>query len=272
MKLKQILPIFLICILFYGFSEKLPDTVKTEFVYDTSLLNSEGIIRVGVLYKLKPHWHIYWKNSGDSGLPTKIEFTLPDGFEAGELNWPLPKAFIREGDILDYGYENKVLLWSDIKIPSDFSGKFPVPVSVKTKWIGCEEICIPGKAEYTKDLIKKDNNSLFETWKNLLPSGKNNKFDINLVNEDNRYNIIIDNSKLDNTFKLYPIPVKTVDIENISYSKHKNQEVISFSTEIYPGHDSSSEHLDTVITYIDKNKNRKGFDYTVNLKDQINRN
>lgn len=269
MKLKLFLPIILISMAVLGFNDEIPETVKTEFVYDTSLLKSNGVIRVGILYKLYPNWHIYWKNSGDSGLPTKIEFSLPEGFEAGELNWPLPKAFTREGDILDYGYENEVLLWSDIKIPANYSGKSSIPVGLKTKWISCEEICIPGKAEYNQDLTISDNNLLFETWKSRLPSKSNNKFDIKVINEDNKYNIIINNSMLYNTFKLYPIPLKTVDIENISYSMVENQQIISFTVKIYPGHKSSSENLVTVITYTDKDKNRKGFEYTVNLKDLI---
>ena len=269
MKFKLFLPIILILLLVSGFNDEIPETVKAEFIYDTSLFESNGVIRAGILYKLNPNWHIYWKNSGDSGLPTKIEFSLPEGFVAGELNWPLPRAFTREGDILDYGYENEVLLWSDIKIPSNYSGKSPLPVSVKTKWISCEEICIPGKAEYSQYLTKTDNKLLFDTWKSRLPSGKNNRFDIKVVNEDNKYNIIINNSILTNTFKLYPIPLKTVDIENISYTKQENQQIISFTVKIYPGHKSSSENIETVITYIDKDKNRKGFEYTVNLKDWI---
>ncbi len=272
MKIKLILPLILISFVLCGFSDEFPKTINTQLVYDTSLLESDRIIRVGILYELNPHWHIYWKNSGDSGLPTKIEFTLPEGFKAGELNWPLPKAFTRDGDILDYGYEDEVLLWSDIKVPANFEFKSTIPVKVITKWISCEEICIPGKAGYTKDLTKTDNKILFDTWKSRLPSKSNNKFNIKVVNEDNKYNIIINNSMLDNTFKLYPIPLKTVDIENISYSKIENQQIISFTVKIYPGHKSSSENLDTVITYIDKDKNRKGFEYTVNLKDWIKNN
>ena len=32
----------------------------------------------------QPHWHTYWKNSGDSGLPTELAWTLPTGWNAGE--------------------------------------------------------------------------------------------------------------------------------------------------------------------------------------------
>ena len=195
--------------------------------------------------------------------------TMPEGFKAGELNWPLPRAFTREGDINDYGYENEVLLWSDIKVPPGFDFKTPIPVKVITKWISCEEICIPGKAQFSRDLTANGNKNLFDTWKKRIPSQKNNKFDIKVENEDNKYNIIINNSNLENTFKLYPIPLKTVDIEDISYSNQQNKKIISFSVKIYPGHKSSSENLDTVITYTDKDSNRKGFEYKISLKDWI---
>ena len=34
-----------------------------------------------------PGWHTYWKNSGDSGLPTQLEWKLPPGMDAGEIAW-----------------------------------------------------------------------------------------------------------------------------------------------------------------------------------------
>ena len=272
MKLKLFLPIILISLAVLGLSGEFPETVKPKLVYDTTILESKGTIRVGILYKLDPNWHIYWKFSGDSGLPTKVEFTVPDGFEPGELNWPLPKAFTREGDINDYGYEDEVLLWSDIKVPANYNLKSPIPVKVLTKWISCEEICIPGKAEFTQDVSKNGNKTVFDTWETRIPSENNNKFDIKVVNEDNKYNIIINNSQLEGTFKLYPIPLKTVDVENISYTKQKNEQIISFSVKIYPGHKSKYENLDTVITYTDKDGIRKGFEYKVSLKEWINKN
>ena len=34
---------------------------------------------VGLQLAHQPEWHSYWKNSGDSGLPTKLEWKLPAG-------------------------------------------------------------------------------------------------------------------------------------------------------------------------------------------------
>ncbi|MBC7602156.1 MAG: protein-disulfide reductase, partial [Ramlibacter sp.] len=46
---------------------------------------------VGLQLKHAPEWHTYWKNSGDSGLPTHVQWTLPAGVTAGDIAWPLPK-------------------------------------------------------------------------------------------------------------------------------------------------------------------------------------
>jgi DsbC/DsbD-like thiol-disulfide interchange protein len=46
---------------------------------------------VGLQITHKPEWHTYWKNSGDSGLPTVLEWTLPAGRGAGDIAWPCPK-------------------------------------------------------------------------------------------------------------------------------------------------------------------------------------
>ena len=268
MKLKLIFTIILICLSIYGFSDEFSDTVKPELAYDTSLLESNNILRVGILYKLKPNWHIYWVNSGDSGLPTKLEFILPEGFEAGNINWPLPNEYTREGPIVDYGYDNEVLLWSDIKIPENY-GKNHIPITLKTKWISCEKICIPGKAEFTENLELNHKNNLFNRWIPKLPSDKNNYFKITEENNINNYKIIINNKGLSSNFKLIPNPGKGIDIENISYNDTDvNQLEILFSVNIYPGH-TVNNNIDTVITYVDKENTKKGFNYSVNIKNLI---
>jgi len=269
MKLKHIFTIIFICIGVYGFSEEFTDTVKTELVYDTSQLKTSDIIRVGVLYKLKPNWHIYWKNSGDSGLPTKLEYTVPKGFKAGETLWPLPNAYKRDGHILDYGYNDEVLLWSEIKVPKEFK-QMHLPITLKTKWISCETICIPGKAEFTENLDLNHENKLFNSWISKLPSNKNNNFDIKVISNDNKYIIIINNNGLARNFKLFPNPVKAIDIVSVSYKENgNNQSEILFTVTLYPGHEINTNKINTVISYIDKDNTRKGFNYSVNIDNLI---
>jgi DsbC/DsbD-like thiol-disulfide interchange protein len=43
---------------------------------------------LGLKIEHQPHWHTYWKNPGDSGLPTTLNFTCPKGCRPGRCNGP----------------------------------------------------------------------------------------------------------------------------------------------------------------------------------------
>ena len=103
-----------------------------------------GPIWVGLLFRLDPGWHIYWRNAGDSGEPPKVQWQLPPGFAAGPIRWPTPVR-LGSGSIVDYGYEGQVLLMSPIGVPRN-SNAASVSVAADVKYIVCREICIPGKA------------------------------------------------------------------------------------------------------------------------------
>src|SRR5687768_14437546 len=60
-------------------------------------------LQLGLLLEHDPHWHTYWKNPGDSGLPTVINLKLPAGFSATGIQWPLPER-LPFGDMVNYGY------------------------------------------------------------------------------------------------------------------------------------------------------------------------
>ena len=72
------------------------ELVKAALIADVSSIQPGQRFRLGVLYRIEPGWHIYWKYSGDSGIPTKIEWQLPEGFTIHDLQWPLP---LREKEI-----------------------------------------------------------------------------------------------------------------------------------------------------------------------------
>ena len=110
---------------------------------------------------------------------------------------------------------------------------------------------------------------LFDKWISKLPSEKNNYFDITEENNKNIYKIIINNEGLSSNFKLIPNPGKGVDIEDINYKNSGiNQLEIIFTVNLYPGH-KVNNNLDTLITYFDKEYNKKGFNYSVNIENLI---
>jgi thiol:disulfide interchange protein len=106
---------------------------------------------VGLQLAHQPDWHSYWKNSGDSGLPTKLEWKLPAGVLAGEIAWPMPRKY-PIGTLINYGYEHTVMLPVPLTITPEFK---PSPlagaleVKLKAQWLVCRKECIPEEGEFS---------------------------------------------------------------------------------------------------------------------------
>ncbi len=105
---------------------------------------------VGLQLTHQPDWHTYWKNSGDSGLPTTLQWTLPSGVTAGDIAWPLPKK-IPIGNLANYGFDGTVLLPVPLTITSAFQGASAggaIEVKLKANWLVCRKECIPEEGEF----------------------------------------------------------------------------------------------------------------------------
>lgn len=105
---------------------------------------------LGLLLRHKPEWHTYWKNPGDSGLPTAFEWVLPPGVVATEIAWPAPKK-LPIGSLMNYGYDNTVLLPVRLQIDRNFkSGLLARDIDIKLKafWLVCKKECIPQEGEF----------------------------------------------------------------------------------------------------------------------------
>lgn len=105
---------------------------------------------VGLQIRHKPQWHTYWKNAGDSGLPTQLQWTLPAGVSAGEIQWPLPQK-IRIGTLANYGYEDTVLLPVQLTIGPEFKPGLlseTVDVQLAASWLVCKTECIPEEGRF----------------------------------------------------------------------------------------------------------------------------
>src|SRR6476620_427507 len=65
--------------------------VTATLLSDAATVQPGHAFRVGIRLQMAPGWHTYWKYPGDSGLPTKIAWTLPAGYTAAALQWPAPQ-------------------------------------------------------------------------------------------------------------------------------------------------------------------------------------
>ena len=102
---------------------------------------------LGLAITHQPHWHTYWKNPGDSGLPTTFEWSLPAGVTAGPIEWPTPKK-LPIGPLMNFGYEDTVLLPVAVTVPAGFAGN-QLDVKLKADWLVCKDVCIPEGGEFT---------------------------------------------------------------------------------------------------------------------------
>ena len=105
---------------------------------------------LGLQLAHQPDWHTYWKNSGDSGLPTMLEWQLPDGITAGDIAWPTPKK-IPIGTLANYGYEHTVLLPVPLTVAPGFNAQ-QLDITLKAAWLVCRKECIPQEGEFTLSL------------------------------------------------------------------------------------------------------------------------
>ena len=105
---------------------------------------------MGLLQVMQPEWHTYWKNSGDSGLPTSLQWTLPPGVMAGDIAWPVPKK-IPIGNLANYGYEGTVLLPVPLTVTPDFKPSVlnnDIEIKLRAAWLVCRKECIPEEGEF----------------------------------------------------------------------------------------------------------------------------
>lgn len=105
-----------------------------------------GSVTVALEEKIAPEWHTYWQNPGDAGSPTQIDWTLPQGWKADAIQWPVPKR-LPVGPLMDYGYEGKVWLLTKLTAPADAKG--PVAIKAHASWLVCKNICIPEEQALT---------------------------------------------------------------------------------------------------------------------------
>lgn len=100
--------------------------------------------RIGLRLRHDPHWHTYWRNPGDTGLPTRFEVQGPAQTRYGDIVWPAPRRFAI-GPIGNYGYEGETLLSREVVLPEDFRGR-QARFRVHAEWLICRELCVPGDA------------------------------------------------------------------------------------------------------------------------------
>jgi thiol:disulfide interchange protein/DsbC/DsbD-like thiol-disulfide interchange protein len=107
--------------------------------------------RVGLLQKLAPHWHSYWKNPGDAGVAPTLSLTVPEGARASAIAWPGPDR-IDAGPVRNFGYENEIVLPVTVTVPATIAPGSTFSIAADADWLVCEKQCIPEAASFRLEL------------------------------------------------------------------------------------------------------------------------
>lgn len=107
---------------------------------------AEGqMLWLGLHMQHAPGWHTYWKNPGQAGMATSLQWQLPTGWEAGEIAWPVPAKFMA-GGLVNFGYADDVLLAVPVRIPA-LQATDTVPIVLQANWLACRTECVPQQGE-----------------------------------------------------------------------------------------------------------------------------
>ena len=198
---KKLFQIFLFYVLIsLNLVAQTKSNANARIVVDSHLLNQNRTIPIGILIELDKDWHIYWRNPGDSGMPTSIDFDLPDGVKISEIKWPAPKAFEYDG-LASYGYEKQVLLLVDLSVPENYNLN-SIEITANLKSLICKDVCIPFNTTVSTEIdlvsnFKADDqiSRLFSEAVNALPEVKNNT-DFSVKVDDEFITLIIQNPEI----------------------------------------------------------------------------
>jgi thiol:disulfide interchange protein DsbD len=124
-------------------------TVKLLLSHDVAKPGST--VMAGLALTMDDGWHTYWINAGEAGFATSVEWKLPKGVTAGQVQWPMPGKFTAFGSI-GYGYHDKTILLVPLAIAADIAPG-QATISGKVSWLECKELCIPRDQQVSAKLV-----------------------------------------------------------------------------------------------------------------------
>lgn len=126
-----------------------PRYVETTLIPEFNSITAGQPLHFAIVQKHTEGWHTYWKNPGDSGESTSIEWTMPEGFKANDITFPAP---VRQpsGPLMNFGFSTDTTLLTSLDVPKDATGD--ITLTAKINWLVCHDICIPESKDVTLTL------------------------------------------------------------------------------------------------------------------------
>lgn len=127
-------------------------------------------LTLAIKFTPDPGWHGYWANPGDAGYGMRLEWDLPEDWQAGEPLYPVPQKLLIAG-LMNHVYEGEYAVLVPVEVPETAAVANPVPIEVKGDWLVCtNEICVPESATLTLRLGQgMGGDPRFDQWQAAVP-------------------------------------------------------------------------------------------------------
>ncbi|ODP38618.1 protein-disulfide reductase DsbD family protein [Sphingomonas turrisvirgatae] len=162
------------------------NNLAVELVAETDMPAPGSDVTLAFAATPDPGWHGYWKNPGDAGLETRLDWQLPRGVTASDLAYPVPTRLLIAG-IMNYVYKGPFTQFATLKIPAGLAPGTPLPIRVRADYLVCtDEVCVPETENLSLTLtvgdgtITAERRARFDQWRRALPKplGSEGKFAI----------------------------------------------------------------------------------------------
>jgi len=124
--------------------------VEVELLAEVNAIVPGKSFQIGLRIRHEKGFHTYWQNPGIVGFATQLNWQLPEGFEAGPIQWPYPEQVDMSGHPA-HGFHRDILLLTTITPPAQLAAK-NITLRAQAVWMACENTCHPGKQQLALSL------------------------------------------------------------------------------------------------------------------------
>jgi hypothetical protein len=244
---------------------------------DASTCQAGAPFNVGVLFSIKPGWHIYWENPGDGGIGTRVKFTVPAGYTISPPRFSVPRTFIMPGDIRNFGYEESALVMATVTPSAGARGSARIDVSAD--WLACNpKECTPGNATMNvtipvgKAAQDAGGAAILKQWADRMPAADStgspqadgpvksiawvDRPAVGKLPWDGAFSFTVEWKKTPNVVEWYPNPGENVLVKDVTVTTRGLTTTVKFTVNANVQADVKSIPFPSVLAYEDDSGRR----------------
>lgn len=133
-----------------------PESAVRLLTEASALAPGDTTIAAGVELKVAPHWHVYWRNSGDAGFAPSLIVPARSDVKTATIAWPRPHRYALKGGLVAFGYEDAVTYPATLTLRKAAEAGRTNDVRVTLDYLVCADECVPYRYDLALELPTKD--------------------------------------------------------------------------------------------------------------------